>query len=51
MSRPGARLDQGAFPPKPKRMRWKTYRRLEAQYEDLQNRWTLGTMARFGIRF
>ena len=35
------------FPPKPPRMRWATYNRLEAQYDDLENRWALGIMARF----
>jgi hypothetical protein len=30
-------------------MRWVTYRRLEAQYEELQNRWIIGALGRFGI--
>jgi hypothetical protein len=37
------------FPPKPPRMRWATYQRLEAQYGELENRWAVGVMARFGI--
>jgi hypothetical protein len=45
--------DRGAFdgedfPPKPKRMRSATYRRLEEQYQQLQSR-LLGLMNRFGI--
>ena len=35
------------FPPKPPRMRRATYNRLEAQYDDLENRWVLGIMSRF----
>jgi hypothetical protein len=35
------------FPPKPKGMHWKTYRRLEALDEDLQSRWAAGMMAWF----
>jgi hypothetical protein len=38
------------FPPKPSRMRWKTYRRLKQRYYELQGRWTSGVMARFGIK-
>jgi hypothetical protein len=33
----GATEDEYEFPPKPLRMRWATYRRLEAQYDDLEN--------------
>jgi hypothetical protein len=29
-------------------MRWKTYRRLEAQYEELQSRGIVGALSRFG---
>src|SRR5262249_31667699 len=36
------------FPPKPARMRWRTYRRLEQQYEELQGRWTMGMVALLG---
>lgn len=39
------------FPPKPPRMRWATYQRLEATYDHLQNRWAIGVMTRFGIGF
>jgi len=45
----GATEDEYDFPPKPPRMRWATYNRLEAQYDDLENRWAVGTMARLGI--
>jgi len=43
----GATEDEYDFPPKPPRMRWATYNRLEAQYDELENRWALGIMARF----
>ena len=43
----GATEDEYDFPPKPPRMRWATYNRLEAQYDDLENRWALGIMTRF----
>ena len=33
------------FPPKPSRMRRKTYRRLQQQYEELQGQWAAGVMA------
>ena len=36
------------FPPKPKRMRWKTYQRLLDQYDELQNRWGIGMMNMMG---
>jgi hypothetical protein len=32
------------FPPKPPRMRWATYNRLEEQYDEMENRWALGVM-------
>jgi hypothetical protein len=32
------------FPPKPKRMRWATYRRLLNQYDELKDRWGAGMM-------
>ena len=38
------------FPPKPSRMRWKTYRQLKQQYDDLRPRWMVGVMGRFGIK-
>jgi hypothetical protein len=37
-------LDEG-FPPKPPRMHWKTYRRLQALDEDLEDRWRIGIQA------
>jgi hypothetical protein len=43
----GATEDAYDFPPKPPRMRWATYNRLEARYDDLQNRWAICTMRRF----
>jgi hypothetical protein len=46
----GSAFEGDDFPPRLKRMRWKTYRRLEEQYEDLQNRWAVGAMVRFGIK-
>jgi len=42
-------FDGAPLPPKPPRMRWKTYRRLEAQYEELQSRGIVGALSRFGI--
>jgi hypothetical protein len=39
--------DEYDFPPKPPRMRWATYNRLEEQYYALENRWAVHTMARF----
>jgi hypothetical protein len=42
-------FDGAPLPPKPPRMRWLTYRRLEALYEELQNRCAAGVMSRFGI--
>ena len=45
----GSAFEGDDFPPKPKRMRWKTYRRLEEKYEDLQNRWAVGAILRLGL--
>ena len=36
------------LPPKPPRMRWKTYHKLERRYAGLQNRWKAGVVSRFG---
>jgi hypothetical protein len=46
----GATKAKWEFPPKPYRMRWKTYRRVKQQYYELQGRWTSRVMARFGIK-
>ena len=43
----GATEEEYEFPPKPPRMRWATYNRLEEQYDELENRWALGIMTRF----
>ena len=37
------------FPEKPKGMRWKTYERLVAKDESLQNAWAVGISARFRL--
>jgi len=31
-------------------MRWKTYRQLKQQYDDLRRRWMAEVMGRFGIK-
>jgi hypothetical protein len=38
------------FPPKPSRMRWRTYMGLKRQYDELRGRWMAGVMGRFGVR-
>jgi hypothetical protein len=58
-SRIGVRLGDKMFnafeadelPPKPPRMRWKTYRGLERKFAALQCRWKAGAAARFGLQF
>ena len=45
----GSAFEGDPFPDKPKGMHWKTYRRLEERYEDLQARWTVAAMAKFGF--
>jgi len=42
----GTTEEECEFPPKPPRMRWATYNRLEEQYDEMENRWALGIMAR-----
>jgi hypothetical protein len=37
------------FPPKPKGMHWRTYRRLEADDEAADNIWAAAMMGKFGI--
>ena len=44
----GTTVEEYEFPPKPPRMRWTTYQRLEEQYDRLQDRWGVAVMARFG---
>lgn len=46
----GSAFDGDGFPDKPKGMHWSTYRRLEERYEDLQNRWAVAAMRKFGFR-
>ena len=43
----GAGLD-GPFPPKPPKMRWVTYNRLQAVDAALQEQWPLGAAGVFG---
>ena len=47
----GATEEEYDFPPKPPRMRWATYNRLEEQYDELENaadaRWAVRIMTRF----
>lgn len=42
-------FDFDELPPKPPRMRWTTYQRLEAEYAALQRRWKVGVIQRFGL--
>jgi hypothetical protein len=42
----GTTEEEYEFPPKPPRMRWATYNRLEEQYDEMENRWALGIMTR-----
>ena len=37
------------FPPKPKGIHWRTYQRLEAEAERLENAWTVGIAGKFGM--
>jgi hypothetical protein len=48
--RTGSAFDGDELPPKPPRMRWITYRRIEAQYENLQNRCIIGALGLEGRR-
>jgi hypothetical protein len=41
--------DGDDFPPRPKRMRWATYRWLEERHDDLQGKWLQGAMTRLGL--
>ena len=45
----GMAFEGDPFPDKPKGMHWRTYRRLEERYEDLQASWTVAAMRRFGF--
>lgn len=42
-------FDEEPFPPKPKGMHWKTYRRLEERYDALQGAWAVGVIQRFSL--
>ena len=44
-------FDANELPPKPPRMRWKTYHKLQIRYAALQRRWKAGATARFGLQF
>jgi hypothetical protein len=44
-------FEDDELPPKPPRMRWKTYRRLQLRFAALQRRWKAGAAARFGLSF
>jgi hypothetical protein len=45
----GSAFDSDELPPKPRYMHWRTYRRLEAKYEELLNRWAVGAAGSVGI--
>ena len=47
----GPAFDLDEFPDKPKHMHWKTYISLQERYYELQNRWAVAAMAKFGIGF
>jgi hypothetical protein len=44
----GCAFDGSGLPPKPKRMRWRTYQRLEKRYEALQRQGLASAYAKFG---
>jgi hypothetical protein len=43
-------LEADELPQKPKRMRWRTYRKLEVEYRELQLAWKCGLIKRFGLQ-
>jgi hypothetical protein len=43
----GCAFDGSELPPKPPRMRWRTYRRIEERYEQLQRQGMAGAYAKF----
>lgn len=46
----GTDLVEGVeFPPKPKRMRWSTYRALQAQFDRASDTWAVGLMRYLGV--
>jgi hypothetical protein len=44
-------VEADELPPKPPRMWWQTYRKLQARYAALQRRWKAGAVARFDLEF
>jgi hypothetical protein len=45
----GSAFDSDELPPMPPYMHWRTYRRLEAKYEELLNRWAVSAAGSVGI--
>jgi hypothetical protein len=41
--------DGDAFPPKPPRMRWRTYHKLQDRYEQVAGRWAAGLCLSLGL--
>jgi hypothetical protein len=50
MRKSATKIRCGEFPPKPSRMRWRTYPRLKQRYDELQRGWMAGVMGRFGFK-
>jgi hypothetical protein len=47
--RQAAQQDGDPFPPKPPRMRWRTYRNLQDQYEQVAGRWAAALCLSLGL--